>query len=82
MLSCHSGVEMEVSSYIYPPFKIAMSQSNELRMKDIVKLRMSDVSQSSGVFVIELCCEFWCGDFRGRLQELCSQPYPFHLMRY
>jgi len=21
------------------------------------------VSQSSWVFVVELCCEFWCGDF-------------------
>jgi len=79
MLSCHSGVEMEVSSYIYPPFKIAMSQSNELRMKDIVKLRMSDVSQSSGVFVIELCCEFWCGDFRGRLPGIVFAAISFPL---
>jgi len=39
-------------------------------MKDVVELCMSDVSQSSGVFVMELCCEFWCGDFGGRLPEI------------
>jgi len=32
-------------------------------MKNIVELCTSDVSQSSGVFVMELRCEFWCGDF-------------------
>ena len=53
---------MEVSPY-NPPFKIAMSRSNGLRMKNIVELRMSDVSQSSGVFAMKLCCEFWYKDF-------------------
>jgi len=53
-----------------PPFKIAMSQSNGLRMKDAVKLHASDVSQSSGVFAIELHYKFWCGDFGGRLPEI------------
>jgi len=56
---------MEVFSYIYPPFKIAMSRSNELWMKDVVKLHVLDMSQSSGVFAMELHCEFWYGDFRG-----------------
>jgi len=46
-----------------PPFKIATSQSDGLGMKNVVKLCTSDVSRSSGVFAIELCCEFWCGDF-------------------
>ena len=50
-----------------PPFKIATSRSNGLWMKNVVELHMSDVSWSSGVFAMELCCEFWCGDFGGRL---------------
>ena len=70
MLSCRLGVEIEVFPYIHSPFKIAMSQSNGLRMKNVVKLHASDVSQSSGVFAMELCCEFWCGDFRSRLPEI------------
>ena len=63
MLSSHSGVEMEVSPYIHPPFKIAMSWSNGLGMKNVVELCMLDMSQSSGVFVIELRCEFWYRNF-------------------
>jgi len=58
---------MEVSSYIHPPFKIAMSQSNGLGMKNVVELCTSDVSQSSRVFAIELRCEFWCRNFRSGL---------------
>ena len=63
MSLCCSGVEMEVSPYIHPPFKIAMSRSNRLGVKDVVEFHASDMSRSSGVFVIELCCEFWCKDF-------------------
>ena len=58
---------MEVSPYIHPPFKIAISWSNGLGMKNIVELRASDVSQSSGVFVMELRYEFWCRDFGSKL---------------
>jgi len=58
---------MEVSPYIHPPFKIATSQSNGLEMKNVVELHASDVSQSSGVFAMELRCEFWCGNFGSRL---------------
>jgi len=36
---------------------------NRLRMKNVVKLRTLDMSQSSRVFVMELCCEFWCRNF-------------------
>ena len=36
-------------------------------MKNVVELHMSDVSRSSGVFAMELRCEFWCKDFRSRL---------------
>ena len=44
-----------------------MSWSNGLRVKDIVEFCVSDVSRSSGVFAMELRCEFWYGDFRSRL---------------
>jgi len=44
-----------------------MSWSNGLRMKNVVKLHALDISWSSRVFAMELCCEFWCGNFRGRL---------------
>ena len=50
-----------------PPFKIAMSQSNGLRMKNVVELCALDMSRSSGVFAMELHCEFWCRDFRSGL---------------
>jgi len=60
-------VEIEVSPYIHPPFKIATSRSNGLGMKNVVELRTLDVSQSSGVFAMELCCEFWYKDFRSGL---------------
>ena len=61
---------MEVFPYIHPPFKIAMSQRNRLGVKDVVKLYASDVSWSSRMFAMELCCEFWCGDFGDRLPEI------------
>ena len=76
---CHSGVEMEVSPYIHPPFKIATSQSNGLGVKDVVKLHTLDVSQSSRVFAIELHCEFWCGDFRGGLPGIIFAAISFLL---
>jgi len=58
---------MEVSPYIHPPFKIATSWSNGLGMKNVVELCTSDVSWSSGVFAMELRCEFWCRNFRSGL---------------
>jgi len=58
---------MEVSPYIHPPFKIATSQSDGLGMKNVVKLHVSDMSWSSRVFAMELCCEFWYGDFGSKL---------------
>ena len=60
-------MEMEVSPYIHLPFKIAMSRSNGLGMKNVVELCMLDMSWSTRVFVMELHCEFWCGDFGCRL---------------
>jgi len=60
-------VEIELSPYIHPPFKIATSQSNGLRIKNVVELCASDVSQSPRVFAMELHYEFWSGDFGGGL---------------
>jgi len=48
----------EVSPYIHLPFKIAMSWSNGLGVKDVVEFCTSDISRSSRVFAIELHCEF------------------------
>jgi len=70
---------MEVFPYIYPPFKIAMSQSNGLQIKDVVELHALDVSQSSRVFAMELRREFWCGDFKGRLPEIVFTAVSFPL---
>jgi len=36
-------------------------------MKNVVELHALDMSQSSGVFAMELRCEFWCGNFRSGL---------------
>jgi len=63
-------MEIELSPYIHPPFKIVTSRSNGLYMKDVVKLCVLDVSQSPRVFVIELRCQFWCGDFGGRFPRI------------
>jgi len=70
---------MEVSPYIHPPFKITTSRSNGLGVKDAVELHASDVSQSSWVFVIELRCEFWCGDFGSKLSGVVFTAVSFPL---
>jgi len=70
---------MEVSPYIHPSFKIATSWSNGLWMKDVVKLHASDVSWSSRVFAMELCCEFWYGDFGSRLPGIVFTAISFPL---
>ena len=72
-------MEIELSPYIHPPFKIATSQSNGLRVKNIVELCMPDVSWSTRVFVVELCCQFWSGDFRGRLPGIVFVAISFSL---
>ena len=79
MSSCCSGVEMKVSSYIHPSFKIATSRSNGLGVKDVVEFCMSDVSQSSGVFAMELRCEFWYGDFESGLPGIVFVAVSFSL---
>jgi len=47
-----------------------MSWSNGLCIKDVIKLCVLDVSWSSWVFAMELCCQFWCRDFRGRFLRI------------
>jgi len=48
-------------------------------MKDVVELHVSDVSWSSRVFVMELRCKFWCGDFGGRLPGIVFAAVSFPL---
>jgi len=62
-----------------PPFKVAASRSNGLGVKDAVELHALDVFQSSWAFAVELCCEFWCGDFRSRLPEVVFTAISFSL---
>jgi len=72
-------VEIELSPYIHPPFTIATSQSNGLRMKNIVKLHVLDVFRSTRVFAMELCCQFWSGDFGGKLSGIVFMAISFPL---
>ena len=70
---------MEVSLYIHPPFKIAMSQSSGLGVKNVVELRTLDVSRSTRVFVVEFCCQFWSEDFGGGLLGIVFAAISFPL---
>jgi len=70
---------MEVSPYIHSPFKIAMSRSNGVGVKDAVELCTPDVSWSSWVFAVELRCEFWCGDFGSGLPGVVFTAVSFPL---
>jgi len=72
-------MEMEVFPYIYPPFKIAMSWSNRLRVKNVVELRILDVSQSTRVFAMEFHCQFWSEDFGGGLPGIMFAAVSFPL---
>jgi len=72
-------VEIKLSSYIHPPFKIATSWSNGFQMKDVVELCMPDVSQSSQVFAMEFCCQFWCRNFGGGFPRVVFMTIPFSL---
>jgi len=48
-------------------------------MKDVVELRAPDVSRSPRVFAMELCCQFWYGDFGGRFPRVMFTAIPFPL---
>jgi len=56
-----------------------MSRSNGFRVEDAVKLRASDVSWSSWVFAVELCCEFWHRDFGSELPGVVFTAISFPL---
>ena len=79
MSLCSLGIEIELSSYIHPSFKIATSQSNGLRMKNVVELCVLDVSRSPRVFAMELHCQFWSRDFGGRLPGIVFMAISFPL---
>ena len=74
-----SRVEIELFPYIHPLFKITMSWSNGFRIKDVIELYAPDVSQSSWVFVIEFCHQFWCRNFGGRFPKVVFVTIPFLL---
>ena len=76
---CSLGVEIELSPYIHSPFKIATSQSNRLKIKNIVELCVPDVSQSPRVFAMELHCQFWSRDFRAGLPGVVFTAVSFPL---
>jgi len=48
-------------------------------MKNVVKLHVPDVSRSPGVFAMELHCQFWSGDFGGRLTGIVFTAISFSL---
>ena len=68
-------------SFILPKrlYGVTTSRSNGLGMKNVVELRASDVSQSSGVFAMELRCEFWCKDFGSGLPRVVFTAVSFPL---
>jgi len=70
---------MEMSPYIYPPFKIATSWSNGLGVKDVVELHTPDVSRSTRVFAVEFRCEFQSKDFGGRFPGIVFTAVSFLL---
>jgi len=70
---------MEVSPYIHPPFKIATSQSNGLRVKNVVELRAPDVSWSTRVFAVKFRCQFQSKDFGGGLPGIVFTAVSFLL---
>jgi len=48
-------------------------------MKNVVELCMPDMSWSSRVFTIELCCQFWSRDFGGKFPGIVFVAISFSL---
>ena len=65
-----SGVMCEGSPYIYPPSKVAASQSNGSGIENGVEVYLADMSWGSWVLPIVLCDEVWCLDIRGYLPRV------------
>ena len=66
-----SGVMCEGSPYIYPPFKVAASQSNGSGIENGVEVSLADVSWDGWVLPIVLCNEVRC-------QQLFNISSTFH----
>ena len=60
----------EGSPYIYPPSKVATSQSNGSGIENGVEVYLADMSWGSWVLPIVLCDEVWCLDIRGYLPRV------------
>ena len=66
----HSGVMCEGFPYIYPPSKVAASQSNGSGIENGVKVGLVDVSWDGWVLPIVLCNEVQCLDIGGYLPRV------------
>ena len=66
----HSGVMCEGSSYIYPPSKVAASQSNGSGIENGIEVGLADMSWGSWVLPIVLYNEIWCLDIGGYLPRV------------
>ena len=66
----HSGIMCKRSSYIYPPSKVTMSQSNGSGIENGVKVSLADVSWGGWVLPIVLYDEVWCLDIGGYLPRV------------
>ena len=65
-----SGVMCEGSPYIYPPSKVAASQSNGSGIENGVEVSLADVSWGSWVLPIVLRNEVQCLDIGGYLPRV------------
>ena len=66
----HSGVMCERSSYIYPPSKVAVSQSNSSGIENGIEVCLADVSWGVWVLPIVLHDEVQCLDIGGCLPRV------------
>jgi len=65
-----SGVMCERSPHIYPPSKIAASQSNSSGIENGIEVSLADVSWGGWVLLIVLCDEVRCLDIEGYLSKV------------
>jgi len=65
-----SGVMCEGSSYIYPPSKVAVSQSNSSGIENGIEVCPADVSWGGWVLLIVLHDEVQCLDIKGYLPKV------------
>ena len=65
-----SEVMCEGSPYIYPPSKVAASQSNSSRIENSIKVCLADVSWDGWVLPVVLRDEVQCLDIGGYLPRV------------